>query len=446
MAAMGFAGAASAADIFPSPIPEPIEEGFTLTVSGVVETAFSFRDTDECDDDFTSASGPAVLAGTGTGLGVLPAASYAAGADYRSACSADNNTLIAAGGADANGFVQHDDELSHVWWDAEIRFTAEQELANGLKIKARVELEGQTAGDQIDEHWISFDGHFGLIKIGADDNALDELAVGNEEWAVFVETDDPDAQILLEENTQTGINTDPGSDANKIWYFTPRFAGLQVGVSYAPDTRIRGGSQQSDGRNHVLDSDATYIHEWAIAGNLKQTYGDYEFAVTGGYITAEAESQIDTFAECQLLADVDPDADTVATAFGGLTGDFRCGDLELWHVSAQVETSNYWIGGWYTDLDTDLGRREVTWSVSGFIKDGDWQYGLGYGNYEDEHLLGGHTDEREQWVFGIGHDLAPGVDVGAFLYYANEEAAYRKALALGDVEGITGGLAAGLSF
>ena len=92
-----FAGSATAADIIPAPIPEPIEEGFTLTVSGDATAAFSFRDTDECGDP-VSFSGLALANGAaagGVGLGNLPAASFNANTDnYRSVCSTDVRSCV----------------------------------------------------------------------------------------------------------------------------------------------------------------------------------------------------------------------------------------------------------------------------------------------------------------------------------------------------------------
>jgi len=37
---------------------------------------------------------------------------------------------------------------------------------------ARIELEGETSSDQIDEAWIYFSGGFGEVRIGSDDEAL----------------------------------------------------------------------------------------------------------------------------------------------------------------------------------------------------------------------------------------------------------------------------------
>src|SRR5262245_4611567 len=56
--------------------------------------------------------------------------------------------------------------------DSEIFFTGSTVLDNGLEVGARVELEGETDGDQIDEAWIFFSGGFGEVRIGSEDEAL----------------------------------------------------------------------------------------------------------------------------------------------------------------------------------------------------------------------------------------------------------------------------------
>jgi predicted porin len=56
--------------------------------------------------------------------------------------------------------------------DAEVHFTGETTLDNGLTVGARIELEGENDDDQIDEAWIYFSGGFGEVRIGSDDDAL----------------------------------------------------------------------------------------------------------------------------------------------------------------------------------------------------------------------------------------------------------------------------------
>src|SRR3954471_18386095 len=57
--------------------------------------------------------------------------------------------------------------------DAEVKFSGETTLDNGLTIDARLELQGENADDQIDKTWIEFSGGFGQIRIGDQDDAME---------------------------------------------------------------------------------------------------------------------------------------------------------------------------------------------------------------------------------------------------------------------------------
>ena len=61
--------------------------------------------------------------------------------------------------------------------DAEIQFTASTTLDNGVEVGARIELEGETEEDQIDEAWVYFSSGFGEFRIGSLDDALGNLCV-----------------------------------------------------------------------------------------------------------------------------------------------------------------------------------------------------------------------------------------------------------------------------
>src|SRR5262249_47516984 len=59
--------------------------------------------------------------------------------------------------------------------DVEVYFLGETNLDNGLTVGARVELEGQTSGDQIDAVYAYFSGGFGEIRFGDTSEALGQF-------------------------------------------------------------------------------------------------------------------------------------------------------------------------------------------------------------------------------------------------------------------------------
>ena len=96
---------------------------------------------------------------------------------------------LAAGNAGRVGWDQHS--------DAEIHFNGSVTLDNGIKIRTRVELEGNslpdagiggnvsnggkaagTAEDFIDENWMRISGSFGEIRLGSTDAAAQAMTTG----------------------------------------------------------------------------------------------------------------------------------------------------------------------------------------------------------------------------------------------------------------------------
>src|SRR5512134_2868367 len=73
---------------------------------------------------------------------------------------------------DGEGDLGNERNTDGFFQDAEVHFTGTTVLDNGLEVGARIELEGENAGDQIDEAWIFFSGGFGEVRIGSDDDAL----------------------------------------------------------------------------------------------------------------------------------------------------------------------------------------------------------------------------------------------------------------------------------
>jgi len=127
--------------------------------------------------------------------------------------------------------------------DAEIFFTGSTVLDNGLEVGARVELEGETDGDQVDEAWIFFSGGFGEVRIGSEDEALANACIvppggtGNfsafspNQWGANDDNGNSNGGVSflggLNSNTVCD-GVDDVSDAQKIVYITPNFAGFQL--------------------------------------------------------------------------------------------------------------------------------------------------------------------------------------------------------------------------
>jgi hypothetical protein len=117
--------------------------------------------------------------------------------------------------------------------DSEIHFTGSTVLDNGLEVGARIELEGETADDQIDEAWIWFSGGFGEVRIGSEDEALANACIvppgGTGNFSAFSPNQwganagllvtFPFGGLFSSNSVCTGV--DRSGDAQKIVYISP---------------------------------------------------------------------------------------------------------------------------------------------------------------------------------------------------------------------------------
>ena len=174
--------------------------------------------------------------------------------------------------------------------DAEIHFTGETTLDNGLTVGARVELEGETQDDQIDEAWVYFSGGFGEVRVGSQDDALagacilppggtaNFSAFSPNQWGANVGTFASGFPALTSNAACIGV--DDKEDAQKIVYVSPSFGGFQLSLSYTPNG---GDETHDDGVGpHIgmpLNADEESRHNFAA-------YATYSYEGNGWGLTA----------------------------------------------------------------------------------------------------------------------------------------------------------------
>ncbi|HCX66716.1 MAG TPA: hypothetical protein DHK64_04045, partial [Rhodobiaceae bacterium] len=80
------------------------------------------------------------------------------------------------------------------------------------------------------------------------------------------------------------------ADANKVTYFTPRFAGFQLGLSYTPETSYNGPNP--NGLSGVVVDDASIEDVVEVALNYAGSFGAVDLGIDGFYVTGDAVSPI----------------------------------------------------------------------------------------------------------------------------------------------------------
>lgn len=164
--------------------------------------------------------------------------------------------------------------------DAEIHFLPSITLDNGIKFGVDVQLESETDADQIDESFLFVRGTFGEVVLGNNDGAAYAMHYGVRTMGIGIDAGDAGNWIL----DQSGVLTGTGNfdniddDSTKIRFISPRFAGLQIGVSYAPEGTQDDDAFPTEAKNHLVAPEG--VTQAAI--NYNRTLGEVELGVSAG--------------------------------------------------------------------------------------------------------------------------------------------------------------------
>ena len=164
------------------------------------------------------------------------------------------------------------------WSDSEIFFKGKLESDSGLTFSVKVELEGNSTGDTIDESQLTVGGSFGQIVLGTEDHPAALMHYGNQDVGVGYCGDSGWTGVVgCSRNGGLGFGTNGwivGGDEQKVAYYTPRISGIQLGLAYIPDHTAEDANRVPNGNDHA---------GWSGSVNLQQTVGDASVAVSVGH-------------------------------------------------------------------------------------------------------------------------------------------------------------------
>jgi predicted porin len=291
--------------------------------------------------------------------------------------------------------------------DGEIHFNGETTLDNGITVGAQVELESFTSGDQIDENYAYVRGSFGAVRLGSDNTAAYLMQFTAPNVGVPINTGWVTPFVAPPANhaaqfRHPGLSTyvDFGNDENTATYFTPRFAGFQLGASYTPTFTGTG-----DGANfpaNQLGSEGN--HGVSLGANYVETLAAVDVSVAGGYRSVLDENPT-TFG--------DPPAQYSAglnLGYRGFTvgGSWALEDSELPNgADAPTDGQSFDLGVSYSAGPWSLG---ATWFYSE-SEGGNIRSGTGNGGEDEVNAVEG----------GVEYTLGPGVTTSFSLLYAQLE-------------------------
>ena len=182
------------------------------------------------------------------------------------------------------------------------------------------------------------------------------------------------------------------SDATKLIYFTPRFAGFQLGVSHTPDSGVNG-------RATFLDNDGSFEKVWSFGGNWEGKVGDVGIIVSATYEMGDSEVNTSTAAN--------------SSANGGTSEE----DLEVLGLGANLTFGGFAIGAGYVDFnDSGLTTAQVTggrdagkyYNVGAAYGMGPWKVSAGYFHSTISNTRPAADTEADFYTLGFTYKLAPG--------------------------------------
>jgi|GEM_PF-739587 len=285
--------------------------------------------------------------------------------------------------------------------DGVLTFGGETTLDNGISFGVDVGLKTESAGDdQIDGTIMYIEAEAGRLEIGQTDSvaavmhySAPDVGFGINDsdlsdWVVNPSGGDADSAF---QSTYLYLGED---QATKVNYFTPRFAGIQLGVSYIPEFERDSNAQPAGD---------TYRDGFALGANFVQEFGDGEVAIAAGYLFAEKP-------------------DGVGTAGS---------DAEGFSLGANLTYAGFTVGGSFATTDGNPGGGTDT--ATSFDGDGfdigvayafgDASVSLSYyqGSVEDSVATAGDSEHATVMLSGA-YDLGPGVTVLGSIFRSEFEA------------------------
>ena len=290
--------------------------------------------------------------------------------------------------------------------DNEISVRVDGKTDAGLGYGAVIELEADQSADINNEGinasrtFTYLEGGWGRVEMGGNKSAASTMRVDastlavatggiNGDWGQFINPSVSGAAVAPSSGgfiTSAGLQVEHGVtdfagdqstyNATKITYYSPRWAGFQLGVSYTPDVDAKG---QDTG--FAVD---TFGDAWEAGLGYETQFGDNtKLAVSGTYLFADNE---------------------------GLAGS---DDLQGWNVGALLGIWGFNFAGSYGDwTDGSIG-------IAAAGAEGDyWTAGVGYdmgaiglsATYLDSTLeAAGGDNDFSNLVLGADYKLAPGL-------------------------------------
>jgi len=300
-------------------------------------------------------SGVAHAGGSAAGGSGGPSASVGGFIDFQAGWADQDNAYEAA----ESGL----DRDYHFTNDAEIHFAVEGKSNSGIEYGAVIELntnvdadpEGDSGAGNADKTYIWVKSSAGEVELGNNGAAAESMKVDaasiaratggiDGDWQRFVDLDGTaggssigaqTSAFIVRSTSPSAANFGTKEDASKISYYTPRFYGVQGGVSFTPD---EGDVGTAAGLSSETGTDQENV--WSLGVNYKRTYNDINIAasLTGEFGSSEVATTEDVNAWA-IGASAESRGVSVAASYGSW------GDSGLATTTTGEDSQTYWTLG-----------------------------------------------------------------------------------------------------
>ena len=252
-------------------------------------------------------------------------------------------------------------------------------------------------------------GDFGKFEIGGTDGAAYKMHYTSPWFVPGNGVDSPNILnvpiMLVRHSTFSLLAT----DSNKISYFTPRFSGFQLGLSFTPTVAVASGMMSSNLALGPSENGLTLAPKDEGVSNVFEAALNYAGTFGG----------------------VDVGADIFYTKGDG---DYLAGNLgspKEWGLGLNLGYSGFTLGGAYYKSEdiygswgavpSQLGFDNTTWTAGLKYATGPWTVGVAY--LDTDQNVNIVDLKSKNWQVGGGYNLGSGVDLGLDLQSTKFEAA-----------------------
>jgi len=263
--------------------------------------------------------------------------------------------------------------------DVEVYFLGETTLDNGLTVGARVELEGQTSGDQIDAVYAYFSGGFGEIRFGDTSEALGQMCYLVPSASAIFGADSPNFNF-----SNAGLNsfgptngTCYGVDdkSTKLVYFSPNFGGFSFAASFTPDasedtrntfhgagTRLKHDGTNDGPNSENISAALNYTHDFNGVHLVVGGAGTWSLQRETNGVSAAFHNNTDKRQEYNGYAQVGFSGFTIGGAVSSRVNRGNAGEDDLVYGAGITYNWDAWtVGFGWTHGDYELiGNGAVT--------------------------------------------------------------------------------------